>query len=315
MNQNVLQVAAATVAVMAVGTAARLVRMRWAAPEVSRVRRASLLSWWWVILAILAAAILGVGFAVIMFVAVSVAALHEFFVLRQHDIGPRQAVVLSYGLIPASYLWIWSAWPGVYFLFLPLAALFALSACMLVWAPTRGFTGATGQTYWALLLTAYAPGFAVLLFVLPPESNLVAGSAGWFLFLMLLTEFDDISQALIGRALGKRKISPVVSPHKTWEGFIGGVLLTSALGALLAPWLTPWHSVMGMIAGLLVSLTGYLGDLNISGIKRDCGVKDSGTLLPGQGGILDRIDSLTFAAPAFYALAIFWNATGRELAE
>jgi phosphatidate cytidylyltransferase len=165
------------------------------------------------------------------------------------------------------------------------------------------------------LLTAYAPGFAVLLFALAPASNPVAGGAGWFLFLMLLTEFDDISQALIGRALGKRKISPVVSPHKTWEGFIGGVVLTSMLGALLAPWLTPWHPAAGTIAGLLISLTGYLGDLNISAIKRDCGVKDSGTLLPGQGGMLDRIDSLTFAAPTFYALVTFWNATSRELAE
>ncbi len=309
MNQNVLQVSAVAVAVMAVGTVTRLVRMRWAAPEVSRIRRASLLSWWWVILAILAAAILGLGFAVVLFVAVSVAALREFFVLRRHDAGPRQAVVMSYGLTLASYLWILSAWPGTFVLFLPLAALLALSACMLVWAPINGFTNAAGQTYWALLLTAYAPGFAVLLFVLPTESNSVAGGAGWFLFLMLLTEADDISQALIGRALGKRKISPIVSPHKTWEGLIGGVVLTSMLGALLAPWLTPWHLAVGAIAGLLISLTGFLGDLNISAIKRDCGVKDSGTLLPGQGGILDRIDSLTFAAPAFYALVTFLNAT------
>lgn len=315
INPNVLQVAAATVAVMLVGTVARLARMRWSPPELSRGRRASLLSWWCVILAILCAAIVGIGFAVVLFVAISVAALHEFFMLRHSDTAPRQAVLVGYGLIPVSYLWIWMELPIAFVMFLPLAALLALSICMLLWAPICGFTSAAGQTYWGLLLTAYAPAYAVLLFVLPPETNTVAGGAGWFLFLMLLTEADDICQALIGRSMGKRKIAPVVSPHKTWAGFVGGVVLTSMLAGLLAPWLTPWHPAMAMIAGLLISLTGFLGDLNISGIKRDCGVKDSGNLLPGQGGILDRIDSLTFAAPTFYALVTFLNATGRPLTE
>lgn len=224
-------------------------------------------------------------------------------------------VVVSYALIIVSYLWIGSAWPDTFVLFLPLAALLALSACMLARAPMRGFASAIGQTYWALMLTGYAPGFAVLLFVLPADSNPVAGGAGWFLFLVLLTEADDICQALIGRAIGKRRIAPVVSPHKTWEGLIGGVVLTGCLGVLLAPWLTPWHPAVAAIAAILISLTGYLGDLNVSAIKRDCGLKDSGTLLPGQGGMFDRIDSLTFAAPAFYALVSFLNATGRGLAE
>jgi phosphatidate cytidylyltransferase len=138
----------------------------------------------------------------------------------------------------------------------------------------------------------------------------VAGGAGWFLFLMRLTEFDDIAQALVGRSIGRRKIAPVVSPHKTWAGFVGGVLLTSLLAGLLGRWLTPWQPTVAMLAGLLISLAGFLGDLNISGIKRDRGVKDSSNLLPGQGGVLDRIDSLTFAAPAFYGFIGIANASG-----
>lgn len=312
---NLLRVAAATIAVMVVGTVARLAHRHWVSPELARTRRASLTSWWGVVLAILCAAILGSGFAVALFIAISIAALHEFFALRGSLGGSREVALLCYGLVPASYLWIWLGWSDVFLLFLPVATLLALSACMLLCTPMQGYASAAGQTYWGLLLTAYAPAYAVLLFTLPDATNPVAGNGGWFLFLVLLTEFDDISQALIGRSIGKRRIAPVVSPHKTWAGLVGGVLLTPLLAGLLAQWLTPWHSVVAMMAGLLISLAGFLGDLNISGIKRDCGVKDSSDLLPGQGGILDRIDSLTFAAPTFYCFVLFVNENSRGWAQ
>lgn len=312
---NLLRVAAATVAVMLVGSVARVARMHWASPEVARTRLASLMSWWAVVLAVLCAALLGRGVAVALFIAISIAALREYLVLRNRFTGPREVAALCYVLVPVSYLWIWLGWSGAFVVFLPLAALAALSSFMLLWAPMRGYTSATGQTYWGLLLTAYAPAYAVLLFTLPDENNPVAGNAGWFLFALLLTEFDDICQALIGRSIGNRRIAPVVSPHKTWAGLVGGVVLTTLLAAILAPWLTPWHPIVAMVAGSLISLAGFLGDLNISGIKRDCGVKDSSDLLPGQGGILDRIDSLTFAAPTFYWFVIFVSGSGRGWAQ
>lgn len=130
---------------------------------------------------------------------------------------------------------------------------------------------------------------------------------------MILTESNDIARAFFGRHWGKQLIAPVVSPFKTWVGFYGGMLTTITLAILLGPLLTsfggteksyPETLASGMTAstaaGMLISITGYFGDINLSAVKRDAGVKDSGTLLPGQGGILDRIDSLTFTAPAFY---------------
>jgi phosphatidate cytidylyltransferase len=139
------------------------------------------------------------------------------------------------------------------------------------------------------------------------------------LYLVLLVAISDIAQALVGRRFGRHKSAPVLSPNKSWEGFIAGVVTTTVIAVLLAPALTPLAQtplrvgtttlaiplLPAALAGLIISVMGYFGDLTISGVKRDIGVKDSGTMLPGQGGILDRIDSLIFAAPAFYYYVIF----------
>ncbi|WP_280138515.1 phosphatidate cytidylyltransferase [Methyloceanibacter methanicus] len=95
-------------------------------------------------------------------------------------------------------------------------------------------------------------------------------------------------------------MTPRVSPKKTWEGLIGGVLTTVALGTVLGPYLTPMDAPWSALAAAVVGVSGFLGDINISAVKRDLGVKDAGGLIPGHGGILDRVDSLTYAAPAFF---------------
>jgi phosphatidate cytidylyltransferase len=134
----------------------------------------------------------------------------------------------------------------------------------------------------------------------------------WFLYLILLTETNDIGQALVGRRFGKHKISPRISPNKSAEGLVGGVLLTAIVAMGLAPSLTTFFEksnyatgfLLALASGILISLIGYLGDINMSGAKRDAGVKDGSRLFPGMGGMIDRIDSLTFTAPAFYFFLI-----------
>ena len=117
---------------------------------------------------------------------------------------------------------------------------------------------------------------------------------------MFLTQFNDVAQYVWGKLLGRRKIIPKVSPNKTWEGFLGGVATTTLLSIVLASWLTPLSFESAGLAGLLISVGGFIGDVTISALKRDIGLKDSGSMLPGHGGILDRIDSLTYTAPLFF---------------
>jgi len=127
------------------------------------------------------------------------------------------------------------------------------------------------------------------------------------LCILILTVFNDYAQFLFGKSLGKHKIIPKVSPNKTWEGFIGGVIATTIMALFLVPYLTPSSIVLAGGAGFVIAVTGFLGDVTMSAIKRDIGVKDTSSLLPGHGGILDRLDSLVFTAPLFFHYTVFMN--------
>ncbi len=159
----------------------------------------------------------------------------------------------------------------------------------------------------------YALSHSLFLFDVESKSAPSIGVAGWFLFVVLLSEMNDIMQAIVGRKFGKHKITPMVSPNKTYEGLVGGIATCTVLAVLLAPYMTTLTTERSAIAGIslsvsagvLISLAGFLGDINMSAIKRDAGVKDGGTLLPGMGGMIDRIDSLTFTGPVFYYFVEF----------
>lgn len=118
-----------------------------------------------------------------------------------------------------------------------------------------------------------------------------------FCWIMLLTQLNDIAQYFAGKALGRHRIAPRLSPNKTWEGLLGGVLFTTLLSSSATPLLLPLTHLEALGFGLLLGLGGFAGDLLFSWLKRSAGIKDFGTVLPGQGGVLDRLDSLTCTAP------------------
>jgi phosphatidate cytidylyltransferase len=125
-------------------------------------------------------------------------------------------------------------------------------------------------------------------------------------FLVIVVQSGDVLQYIWGKLLGKTKIVPSLSPSKTWEGFLGGVGSATVLGALLW-WMTPFSFLQAGLMALIISLAGSFGALVISAIKRDRGVKDWGALIEGHGGLLDRLDSVIFAAPMFFHLTrFFW---------
>lgn len=131
------------------------------------------------------------------------------------------------------------------------------------------------------------------------------GGEWWTLVALALVVFTDVGAYASGLAFGRHKMAPLISPGKTWEGFAGSLVVAVGLGALLAPLLLqqPWWE--GALLGLVLALAGTAGDLTESLIKRDLGIKDISTWLPGHGGFLDRLDSILPSAPvayAFYAL-------------
>jgi phosphatidate cytidylyltransferase len=150
------------------------------------------------------------------------------------------------------------------------------------------------------MMTVFSISHVAYLLVLPASVNPNGGGPALVLYLVFLTQANDVAQFLWGKSVGRRKVVPAVSPNKTWGGLVGGVSTTVVLGVVLARWLTPMAMREAILATVIIGLGGFIGDVVISALKRDLDIKDSGTMLPGHGGILDRIDSLTYTAPLFF---------------
>jgi phosphatidate cytidylyltransferase len=206
----------------------------------------------------------------------------------------------AYLTIPIQYLWAWYEWYGMFIIFIPVYAFLFLPMRMVLVGETRGFLPAVGTLHWGLMTTVFSLSHVAYLLVLPTSGNPHGGGPAMALYLVLLTQLSDVSQYVFGKRFGSRKIIPTVSPGKTLEGLLGGVGVTTGLAAILAPLLTPLSWYESLFAGILIALSGFIGDLTISAVKRDVGRKDAGSLLPGHGGILDRVDSLSYTAPLFF---------------
>jgi phosphatidate cytidylyltransferase len=146
--------------------------------------------------------------------------------------------------------------------------------------------------------------YVPVMFSFLPFLRMLEGGVAWVFLVLVITWFGDTGAYFAGRAFGKHKLFERVSPKKTWEGAAGG-MVASVLGALLVKWLglpyVDWHHAV--ILGVLADAIGIVGDLVESMLKRAYGVKDSGWIMPGHGGILDRVDALLFTAPAIWLYA------------
>jgi phosphatidate cytidylyltransferase len=209
-------------------------------------------------------------------------------------------LLLAYLAIPLQFYWVAIGWYGMFIIFVPVYMLLLMPVPMLLIGETGGFLKAIGTLHWGLMTCVFTLGHAAYLLVLPPLPGAPAGGAGLLLFLLVLTEANDVAQYVWGKMFGRRKIIPKVSPKKTVEGLVGGVVTTAALAIGLAPLLTPFDWPRAIAAGLGIGIAGFFGDIAISAVKRDLGIKDTGALLPGHGGMLDRLDSLTYTAPLFF---------------
>ena len=305
------------------GSVMRFVSLRKADEELRRKRFASLRTWWMVALVVAVSLLAGRVGVCTLLAAVGILAFREYATMLGLRESERPAIFAASVIVLINYLLILFNRADAFLIFVPLASLATLAVVQLVQGKAKGYIRTTGALFWGMIVLVYGMSHAAYLFILPTSSTGPAGPAGWFLFLLILTEADDIFQAIIGRMFGANKrhcIAPVVSPNKTWEGLIGGMLVTMVLAIALAPWLTTLSKTPGPLAlsevlqpwigpaliGILITVAGYFGDINMSAIKRDSGVKDSSKMLPGMGGLNDRVDSLTFTAPAFVYFLIWW---------
>lgn len=263
---------------------------------------------WWGIVGLFTVALLSVEWLdswvvlTVLLGFVSFLALKEYLTIIPTRMADRRVLVWLYLAIPLQFWFIYREDYGMFMVLVPIYLLLWLPMTMVLIGETRGFLNAVGTLQWGAMMTIFSLGHLAFLVRLPGD---VDGGLGLLLYVLLVTELNDVAQFLWGRLLGRIRIAPRVSPGKSAEGLVGGVLTTTALSIGLGALLTPMNWWQAAAVGLLLSVTGFVGDLTISAIKRDLQIKDSGTALPGHGGILDRVDSLTYAAPLFFHIIRF----------
>ncbi len=262
-------------------------------------------TWWIMISVVVVALTTNLVISLAFFSLLCFLALREFLSLIPTRKADRLVLFCAYLVIPLQYYWIYLKWYGMFIVFIPVYVFLFFPLLMVSTGETQGFLRAIGTLHWGLMTAVFSISHAAFLLVLPDERNPGAGNLGNIIFLLILTQANDVAQFLWGKTLGRHKITPRVSPNKTWEGFLGGVVTTVVLSWALAPVLTPLSELESLLFGLIIAIPGFVGDVTLSAVKRDINVKDSGSILPGHGGILDRVDSLTFTAPLFFHV-LYW---------
>ena len=257
-------------------------------------------SWWAMITVFSLAMVLDKTVSLIFFGLLSFLALKEYLSMIPTRRADRRVLFWAYITIPIQYYWVSLEWYGMFIIFIPVYMFLFLPMRMVIIGETKNFLQAAGTLHWGIMMLVFGISHLAYLLTLPTTEDFTVGGVGLVLFLVFLTQFNDVAQYIWGKLLGQHKIIPKVSPNKTWQGFIGGIFTTTLFAVLLSGLLTPLSLPMAAAAGLLISMSGFIGDVTISALKRDIGVKDSGSLLPGHGGILDRVDSLTYTAPLFF---------------
>jgi phosphatidate cytidylyltransferase len=296
-----------TVVLLLVATlTGRLLAWRAGAPNATLQNLNARINAWWGMVAVLVLAVLsgGIG-SVVLFAILSFLALREFITLAPTRIADHRALLWTFFIFtPLQYLLVALHWYGLFSIMIPVYGFLFLTTRIVLAGETERFLERAATIQWALMVCVYCLSYAPALLTLKPRGFPDAG-VKLLLFLVIVVQLSDVFQYIFGKLFGRHRIAPTVSPNKTWEGFVGGVAAAVLIGTAIW-WATPFSPWQASIMAFLVALMGFAGGLVMSAVKRDRGVKDFGALIRGHGGVLDRIDSLTFAAPVFFHVTRFF---------
>lgn len=266
---------------------------------------ARITAWWWMIGVLAAALWVGKASVIALFAFVSFQSLREYMSITCTRRGDHRALLWSFFvLLPLQYYLIAIDWYGLFSILIPVYGFLLLPISASLGADTTRFLERTAKVQWGLMICVYCLSHVPALLTLD-----IPGYEGLnpllIVFLILVAQSSDVLQYVWGKLFGKHKLSSAISPSKTVEGLVGGVLSSTAVGAALWSFtpFTPWQAAF---IALTINVLGFFGGFVLSAIKRDRGIKDWGSMIEGHGGMLDRVDSISFSAPVFFHIVRFW---------
>lgn len=261
---------------------------------------------WWGMVAVLGIVFaLGRNATLVLFGLISFFALREFITLTPTRRGDYLALLLAfYVVVPVQYLLIGHDQYGTFTVFIPVYAFLLLPALTALAADTEDFLARTAKTQWGLMICVFCISHAPALLLLDIPGY-EGRNAELLLYLLLIVQLSDVMQYVFGKLFGRTKLAPQVSPSKTVEGLVGGGLSSTLIGGALW-WITPFTWQQSLLMSFVIVTMGFLGGLALSAVKRSLGAKDWGVMIEGHGGMLDRMDSVCFAAPVFFHVTRFF---------
>ncbi|MCQ0090793.1 phosphatidate cytidylyltransferase [Roseovarius sp. M141] len=307
MDTHFIILLGCVLAVLLIATlAAQLLKRRAPPGDLTIQNLTARINAWWVMVAVIALAFaFGTAGVVILFALCSFAALREFLTLTNTRAADHWALVAAvFIVLPLQYVAVGMGWYGFYSILIPVYAFLFMPILSALRGQSENFLIRVSEAQWALMIAVFCVSHVPALLSLN-----IPGYEGKNLFLIffliVVVQSSDVLQYVWGKLIGRRKIAPNLSPSKTLEGLVGGVLSASVLGAALF-WITPFTIMQAFGLSLVITLMGFFGGLVMSAIKRDRGVKDWGHLIAGHGGFIDRLDSVIFSAPIFFHIVRFY---------
>jgi phosphatidate cytidylyltransferase len=285
-------------------------------PAVIRTLNLRILTWWMMFLIIIVGLLLGPVATTVFFGLVSFWALREFITMTPTRRGDHRTLFWSFIVFtPLQYVLIALKAYVIYTIMIPVYASLFVPARIAISGDPKRFLERVAKIQAGLLICVYCLSHAPAILSLVLMEHVAGQKVQWpgsnasvLFFFVLIVQLNDVLQYMWSQLLGRHVIAPQINASRTWEGLIGGALSTMLAGMVLS-WATPFGLYWaGPVAGA-VALAGFAGSMTMSGIKRDRGVKDYGTLVSGHAGVLDRIDSLCFAAPVFFHITRFFFST------
>jgi phosphatidate cytidylyltransferase len=273
--------------------------------EVVENLNARIRAWWLMVVIFLIAILAGNIGSLILFGLISFLALREYITLTPTQRADHRILFWAFFVVtPLQYILIGIRWYGLFSILIPVYAYLLVPIRSVFAGDCKDFLARTAKIQWGLMVCVYFVSYAPALLSLKIPGY-ERQNANLLIFLVAVVQLSDVLQYVCGKCFGRLPIAPKISPNKTVEGFVGGVVGAVLIGTLLW-WLTPFLPWQSAVLSLIIALMGFCGGLVMSAIKRDRGVKDYGSMIPGHGGMMDRIDSLCFAAPVFFHLTRYY---------
>jgi phosphatidate cytidylyltransferase len=263
-------------------------------------------SWWVMLMVFTLVVFINREIATVGIAALSLIAFRELssnLNLRHAD---RRTLLWCYIAIPFQFMAAYTQYFDFFVIFIPVIMYLFLTFRTVARGDTDNITRSFGAIHWTIMLTIFSFSHLAYILSFPPKDGYTAGNGGMILFIVLITELNDVFQFTCGKLFGKNKIIPSVSPNKTTEGFLGGMALTTLTGYFLA-FLLPINTDKTLILTVLICIVGFGGDITLSAVKREHKIKDMGKSIPGHGGMMDRLDSLAFTSITFFYLIRYWS--------